>query len=151
MNKLFAAVVMLLLCASLAQAQQSPPAEGVGLGNDHLSGNGSVSDVPSMSPNQNSIMTDSNGSVTGDKGISAFAGSSSASTATEVNGQGTMGVRQSTAATAARRAPYGVPQGNQNRAVVVQNGNQASPTLGGGAQNASPQQGQGGGKETPQP
>ncbi len=151
MNKLFAAMVMLLLCASLAHAQQSPPAEGVGLGNEHLSGNGSVSDVPSMSPDQNSVMTDANGSTSGDKGIPAFAGSSGAATASETNGQGTMGVRQSTAATAARRAPYGVPQGNQNRAVVVQNGNQANPTLGGGTQNSTPPQGQGGGKNAPQP
>ncbi len=146
MKSLFAVLLVLLVGVCVAAAQQSPPADGVGLGNEHLSGNGSVSDVPSMSPNQNSVMTDSVGSVTGDKGISAFAGSSGAVTATEMNGQGTMGVRQSTAATAARRAPYGIPEPNRNRAVVVQNGNQANPMLGGGGQNAGGQPAQGGGR-----
>jgi hypothetical protein len=120
-----------LLCASFILAQQSPPADGVGLGNEHLSGNSSVSEVPSMSPNQNTIMTDSGGSTTGDQGIPAFAGSGGAETATEMNGRGTMSVRQATAASAARRSPYGIPVSSQNRATVVQNGNQVNPTIGG--------------------
>jgi hypothetical protein len=150
MRRLFAALTMLLFAGCFAVAQQSPPADGVGLGNEHLSGNGSVSNVPSMSPDQNSVMSDSNGSTTGDKGIPAFAGSGGAETATEMNGQGTMGVSQSTAVTAARRAPYGIAASNQNRAVVVQNGNQANPTIGSGGQNAGAQQGQGGRKAPPQ-
>lgn len=130
MRNLCAALAMLLVAGSLAVAQESPPADGVGLGNDHLSGNGSVSNVPSFSPNQNTVMTGSGGSTTGDQGVPAFAGSGGAETATTMNSQGTMGVRQSTAATAARRAPYGISASNQNRAVVVQNGNQVNPTLG---------------------
>lgn len=103
MRTIFTAVAAVFICAAMACAQQSPPADGVGIGNDHLSPNGTTSDVPSMSPDQNGVMTDSNGSTTGDKGIPAFAGSSEDVTATRMNSQGTMGARGSTEATAARR------------------------------------------------
>ncbi len=130
MRQAVGTMVLMMIAGSLALAQQTPPADGVGIGNSHLTGNASVSDVPSMSPNQNQIMTSSDGSTSGDKGIPAFAGSGGAETATAVNGQGTMGVRQSTAANFVRRVASGMPNTGQNRAMVVQNGNQVNPTLG---------------------
>lgn len=130
MRQVVGAVVLIVIAGSLALAQQTPPADGVGIGNSHLTGNAAVSDVPSMSPNQNQVMTNSDGSSSGDKGIPAFAGSGGAETATAMNGQGTMGVRQSTAANFVRRVAFGMPNSTQNRAVVVQNGNQVNPTVG---------------------
>ncbi len=106
MKAILALCAAVLFSSCLCFGQQSPPADGVGLGNDHLSPNSTDSNVPSMSPDQNSVMTDSNGSVSGDKGTPAFAGSPGADTATRSNAQGTAGVSSSTSATAARRESY---------------------------------------------
>ncbi len=106
MKAILALCAAVLLSCCLCFGQQSPPADGVGLGNDHLSPNSTDSNVPSMSPDQNSVMTDSNGSVSGDKGVPAFAGSPGAETATRSNAQGTASVSSSTSATAARRESY---------------------------------------------
>lgn len=100
------ALAALLISGVTCFAQQSPPADGVGLGNQTVSPNSTTSDVPSMSPDQNSVMTDTNGSVTGDKGAPAFAGSPSADTATRVNSQGTVSTSDSTSATAGRRESH---------------------------------------------
>lgn len=118
MKPIMAAFAIVLLCG-FGWAQQSPPADGVGLGNDHLSPNGSISNVPSMSPDQNSVMSDSNGSVSGDKGISAFAGYGHADTATYQNAQGTLSVSESTSATAARRGSYAGQQGTQSTGAQI--------------------------------
>lgn len=108
MKSLLGVLVAVLLSGWVWVAQQSPPADGVGLGNDHLNSNGSTSNVPSMSPDQNSVMTDTSGSVSGDKGTPAFGGAPAANSATRVNAQGTMGASESASA---RRRLY---KGNQD-------------------------------------
>lgn len=113
-------LLALLVFASFALAQQAPPAEGVGLGNSHLSPNGTASNVPSMSPDQNSVMTDTNGSVTGDKGIPAFAGAPSAAAETRMNSVGTTSTSAWVSSTAARREAYGLEQSGQQQPVSGQ-------------------------------
>ncbi len=103
----------LLISAAACFAQESPPADGVGLGNQTISPNSTTSNVPSMSPDQNSVMTDTNGSTTGDKGAPAFAGAPSANTATRMNSQGTGVASDSTSATATRRESYEQSQAAQ--------------------------------------
>jgi hypothetical protein len=128
MRTLSVAFAVILFSVCMCLAQQSPPADGVGLGNDHLSPNGSDSNVPSMSPDQNSVMTDTNGSVTGDKGVPAFAGAPPASDATRVNSQGTASVSGSASSTASRSEAYprnGTPSGGHT-AQKQQNGAQPS-------------------------
>lgn len=109
------ACISLLLFALVCLAQQPPPADGVGLGNDHLSPNSTDSNVPSMSPDQNSAMTDTTGSVSGDKGTPAFAGSSGANTASTANSEGRKSVAASTSATATRRESYGLERANSEQ------------------------------------
>jgi len=106
MRKSLASVVVILTFACLGWAQNSPPADGVGLGNSHLSPNSSDSNVPSMSANVNTTMTDSGGSTSGQKGIPAFAGSPEQSSATSMNSIGTMATRGGTQATFSRRQAY---------------------------------------------
>lgn len=134
MRTMVGAFTAILVCACLGWAQQTPPADGVGIGNTHLSPSGSASDVPSMSPDQNAVMTNSNGSVTGDKGISAFAGSAEESTATSANAQGPMKTtRTHGAAVADTKASQSVPQ--RPRPLF---GGSGPPPI--GAEDANPQQ-----------
>lgn len=102
MRTIVAFFVVMLLCAYMS-AQQSPPADGVGLGNAHTSASGSVSASPSISPDQNQAATGTQGSTTGDRNDPTLAGSSGSQTASSTNSQGTVGASSSTAATAARR------------------------------------------------
>jgi hypothetical protein len=89
MKRVFSVLAALLFGACICFAQApTPPADGVGLGNSHLSPNSSDSNILTMSPDVNSVITNSNGSVTGDKGVPAFAGAPAADTATRVNSQG---------------------------------------------------------------
>lgn len=102
MNKVVAMLAVLVM-SNVVVAQQSPPADGVGLGNDHLTFNSNVSSVPSMSANVNAEMTNTVGSASGGGGIPAFAGSSSQTTSTFIKSQGVVGANPETAATASRR------------------------------------------------
>jgi hypothetical protein len=121
------AAVLLSACACFAQVP-TPPADGVGLGNSHLSPNSSDSNILTMSPDVNSVMTNSNGSESGNKGVPAFAGAPPADTATRVNAQGTAAANGTVSATSSRRRAY-----NRNQAVEHTqpnenvNGQQGSP------------------------
>jgi len=99
------ATVLLSACICFAQSP-TPPADGVGLGNSHLSPNGSTDNILSMSPDVNAVMTNSNGSETGTRGVPAFAGAPPADTATRVNSQGTGALSSSASATSSRRRAY---------------------------------------------
>ena len=108
------AVVLFSACLCFAQSP-TPPSDGIGLGNSHLSPNSSVDNILSMSANVNSIITDIGGSTTGNKGNPAFAGSPGADTATRVNSSGTAALTSSVSATTLRRAGYARPQAPQKK------------------------------------
>jgi hypothetical protein len=85
------AFLFILVSICLCSAQQSPPANGVGLGNAHLSSGTVNSGGISMSPNQNSVDTGTMGLANGNTGTSGMAGAPPASDASSVNSEGTLG------------------------------------------------------------
>lgn len=122
MKTIAAVAAGLLLSASLCLAQQSPPAEGVGLGNNGASTNSNTSTIPVTSPNQNSTVTDTTGTESGNKQPSAYGGAPEANTATRTRSQGTGGASEAASSTSTRRQPFGKNQATQ-KAGPAQKGN----------------------------
>jgi hypothetical protein len=106
------AVILFSACMCFGQVP-TPPGNGVGLGNTHLSSNSSVDNPISMSANVNAMITDTSGSVTGDTRNPAFAGVPGSDTATRANSRGTTATSSSTSATWARRSAYGENENSQ--------------------------------------
>lgn len=103
MRTIFSAFAAILLCGCVSWAQQTPPAEGIGLGEPNTTSSPTASGVPATDAPHNQRITGTTGSTTGSKSNPAHAGSSGASTATRMKSQGNASASSSTTATDARR------------------------------------------------
>lgn len=103
MRNIIGALAATLICGCLAVAQQTPPADGIGLGETQHTTDSNASGTPTVSPDQNQAITGTRGSTKGTSNEPGFAGSSGAQSGSRMNSQGTGAASSSTAATDARR------------------------------------------------